>query len=831
MLSTSSKIAFGYFLLIVLLIGSVKYIYKQMSLLSEHTELEMMNGRRQTTHKIVSKLYEIEIIGQTLHLQNSRQNRIFNQKMKEVYLTIDSLQFLLTDSIQRNRLDTLRSLLKYKSNNMKAVTKALNQTPTDQIYQEQFDSLLIQQDSLLNSSHIRRRVITHHNSYTIHHKPKGFFKRFAAVFSPGKGDSTEVNNIIQEEFTDTLEEAYNPIDTIASMLTGIQNRVLKTREKELRTLDSHINKLRIAGSSLSRRVNQLLETIEKEEQETVQRKLIQEQEIRNHAAWTMASISIFAVILVLVFFSIIWHDLTRSNHYRRELEKSKLYAENLLIAREKLMLTITHDIKAPAGSIIGYLDLLIRLVKDKRQLFYLNNMQSSAQHLLNLVTSLLDFHRLEAGKMELNPVSFKPYQLLDEIYHSFLPLTEKKGIQFILDTQLKADLTLEGDPFRLRQIIENLVSNSLKFTSQGKIILQGDYIGNQFIFSVSDTGCGMTPEEQKRIFKEFTRLHSAQGQEGFGLGLSIARKLIDLQDGKITIDSTPNVGSTFKVSIPLPCYLNHEPQEEKEESTPLNPSRKLHILLIDDDKIQMQLTEAMLQQTLVPLSGESNFCQPEIKSCESPEEVLSLLKNETFDVVFTDIQMPAMNGFELLKAIRGLDHPTAHSIPVIAITARGDIDVHEFKMKGFAGMLQKPFSRSDLRKVLVDTLSLTLQAEETEVVKETAISFEPLLAFSEGDKEAAQEILLTFIQETEKNIHLLEQALLQKDMKTLGGTAHKMLPTFVMLNASDCVPILRWLESQRDADKFITECEEKVQKLLQSTNVLLESAKQTCIKK
>ncbi len=245
----------------------------------------------------------------------------------------------------------------------------------------------------------------------------------------------------------------------------------------------------------------------------------------------------------------------------------------------------------------------------------------------------------------------------------------------------------------------------------------------------------------------------------------------------------------------------------------------------------MQLTEAMLQQTLVPLSGESNFCQPEIKSCESPEEVLSLLKNETFDVVFTDIQMPAMNGFELLKAIRGLDHPTAHSIPVIAITARGDIDVHEFKMKGFAGMLQKPFSRSDLRKVLVDTLSLTLQAEETEVVKETAVSFEPLLAFSEGDKEAAQEILLTFIQETEKNIHLLEQALLQKDMKTLGGTAHKMLPTFVMLNASDCVPILRWLESQRDADKFITECEEKVQKLLQSTNVLLESAKQTCIKK
>ena len=823
MFSTSSKIAFGYILLIGLLFGSVKYIYKQMCLLAEHTELEShINDRRQTTHKIISKLYEIEIIGQTLHSGKSSELRNFNHKMKEVQLAIDTLQNQLTDSLQSHRLDTLRALLKYKSNNMRAVTKALQRTPTDQIYQQQFDSLLVQQDSLLNSSHIRRRVITHHNTYTIHHKPKGFFKRIADVFAPGKADSTEVNNVIQEEYVDTLEEAYNPIDTIASMLTGIQSKVFETRQKEIRTLDAHVNRLRIAGSDLSKRVNQLLEAIEREEQEVAQRKIVQEQEIRNHAAWTMAAISIIAVVLVIVFFTIIWRDLTKSNHYRRELEKAKLYAENLLVAREKLMLTITHDIKAPAGSIIGYLDLLNRLITDKRQLFYLKNMQSSAQHLLNLVTSLLDYHRLEAGKMDLNPVSFKPHQFLEDIYHCFLPLAEKKNIELNLQPDMDTNLTLEGDPFRLRQIVENLLSNALKFTAEGTITLQSCYKGNQFIIRISDTGCGMTADEQLRIFTEFTRLHSAQGQEGFGLGLSITRKLIDLQHGKIRVDSIPNVGSTFEVSIPLPSFSEKKDTQPKQVSKGhfIKATQKLRFLLIDDDKIQLQLTAALLRQVFSMNEDTEHHSFITIDCCEQPDDVLQLLTEGAYDLVFTDIQMPAMNGFDLLRAIRNLPENVNKEVPIIAITARGDIQPEEFKAKGFAGMLQKPFNMSDLRQVLTgsipqkiqlridavepethkmndyedtdDKASITSRSEDIEISDTTPktachFHFESLLAFSEGDDEAAREILTTFIQETEKNLRLIEQALTEKDFKRICEIGHKMLPTFTMLEAGASV--------------------------------------------
>ena len=276
------------------------------------------------------------------------------------------------------------------------------------------------------------------------------------------------------------------------MITGIQHKVFQTRQKETERLNTRISSLRVIGSGLSQRVNQLLENIEHDEQEAARTKLMQEEEIRKEAAETMAKIAIAAFLLpVLVFSIVIARDITRNNHYRRELEKAKSYAENLLVAREKLMLTITHDIKAPAGSIIGYIDLLIRLVNHRRQQFYLSNMKSSAQHLLALVTSLLDYHRLEAGKMDLHPVAFNPHELLTDIYNSFLPLAEKKQLQLDFKEKLPETLTLEGDPFRIRQIVENLLSNALKFTAAGGITLQAEYHGNQFVFCVSDTGCGM----------------------------------------------------------------------------------------------------------------------------------------------------------------------------------------------------------------------------------------------------------------------------------------------------------------------------------------------------
>lgn len=829
MFSTSSKIVFGYIVLVGLLMGAFTYTIQQMNLLTTPTNLrDQLDHRRHITHRIISQLYDAEIIGQTLRTGNLDEYHHYLKAMKEVNASIDTLEIILTDTLQQARLDTVRTLLRNKQWNMYAVLEAMRNTPTDQIYQEQLDSLIAQQDSLLSTPHVRRKVITHHNSYTIHHKKKGFFKRLADVFAPGKEDSTQVSNVIQEEYTDTLDEVYSPIDTISHMITGIQHKVFQTRQKETEMLNTRINSLRIVGSGLSQRVNQLLENIEHDEQEAARVKLMQEEEIRKNAAKTMAHIAIAAFILVLVFSVVIARDITRNNHYRKELEKAKLYAENLLVAREKLMLTITHDIKAPAGSIIGYIDLLIRLVNDKRQQFYLSNMKSSAQHLLALVTSLLDYHRLEAGKMDLHPVTFNPHELLTNIYNSFLPLAEKKELQLTLKEKLPETLNLEGDPFRIRQITENLLSNALKFTAAGEITLQAEYHGNQFVLRVSDTGCGMTEKEQEKIFKEFTRLRSAQGQEGFGLGLSITRKLVELLGGKIEIESTPGKGSTFQVSMPLPSISSKTFHGTTPTTTQVS-ERLLRILIIDDDRIQMHLTEAMLHNL------EEEFEGLKIKTvcCEHPEELVTELQNGKFDLVFTDIQMPAMNGFELLKHLRSLHFAQAQSIPLIAITARGDMDETDFQRKGFAGMLQKPFSQSDLCRILTHVFSL--QTNEAALPTQTGIpsspkleeeksyNFSPLTAFSEDDPKAAREILQTFAQETRKNLKKIQDAMQMEDMESLCAVAHKMLPTFIMIEARKAIPSLQWLEQQRGNHNYCQEATRAASIIVEETKTSLEA--------
>ena len=253
MFSTSSKIVFGYIVLVGLLMGAFTYTIQQMNLLTTPTNLrDQLDHRRHITHRIISQLYDAEIIGQTLRTGNLDEYHHYLKAMKEVNASIDTLEIILTDTLQQARLDTVRTLLRNKQWNMYAVLEAMRNTPTDQIYQEQLDSLIAQQDSLLSTPHVRRKVITHHNSYTIHHKKKGFFKRLADVFAPGKEDSTQVSNVIQEEYTDTLDEVYSPIDTISHMITGIQHKVFQTRQKETEMLNTRINSLRIVGSGESK---------------------------------------------------------------------------------------------------------------------------------------------------------------------------------------------------------------------------------------------------------------------------------------------------------------------------------------------------------------------------------------------------------------------------------------------------------------------------------------------------------------------------------------------------------------------------------------------------
>ncbi len=802
--STKWKVAFGYLLLTVLLFTSVGYIYTKMQDLTERGDEEtLLIQRRQVTNRIVSQLYQAEVIGQSLSTGRLEEYRRYKEAMQEAGMAVDSLRTFLTDSLQQARLDTVTLLLKDKARNMRNLLRAIQDGGTDRLYKAHIDSLIAEQDSLLSLPLVRRKVVTHTNSYVIHKKPKGFFKRLGEVFAPGKGDSTQVSNVIQEEFTDTLTEAYSPADTVVTLLKDIQARVTDTHQARMQMVNRRTQSLRLNGLKLGQKVNQLLSTIEEEEQLLAKNRLAQEESIRRTSIRTVAGIAILAVILAICFLTVIWRDITRSNHYRRELERAKRRAEDLLVARERLMLTITHDIKAPAGSIVGYIDLLERITTGERQRFYLSNMRSSAQHLLRLVHSLLDYHRLDAHKMDITPVPFSPAQLFDSIRTSFQPMADAKGLRLTYTCHPALNRNYRSDPFRIRQIAENLLTNALKFTAKGNISLNVSLENGQLHFSISDTGAGISQEEQQRIFQEFTRLHNAQGQEGFGLGLTITRKLVRLLQGEIKIESEPGKGSTFHVFLPL----TEEAESIAPTPQPIEKTDKpLHLIYIDDDRIQLQLTAAMLEDTDV-----------KVTCCEQPDELFSRLADKHFDALLTDLQMPAMDGFELLKAVRTLNMPQAHTLPVIVLTARSDMDESYLRTQGFAACLHKPFTTQEL-------LTVIAQATGKAFSKEDKTDFSTLTAFSADDPEAAAEIIRTFISETEKSRETMKQALAKKDMQRIAALSHKLLPLFTMLGAKGCLPDLIALEQKRDTKELTEEDEKRTASILDEMDLILAEA-------
>ena len=441
-------------------------------------------------------------------------------------------------------------------------------------------------------------------------------------------------------------------------------------------------------------------------------------------------------------------------------------------------MTVTHDIKSPLSSVIGYSDLLERLIQDERQQFYLQNMKQSSQHLLSLVNNLLDFYRLDSNKAEVQHLSFIPLQLFEEIKNRFIPIATQKGLKLEYKAGDELEKNYIGDPLRITQIANNLLSNAIKFTTQGKISLEVNIQNKTLYFSIADTGCGMTHEEQNKIFKEFTRLKSAQGEEGFGLGLSIVQKLVTLLQGSIDTESQQGKGSKFSVKIPL----------QTTNSTIATTSiakdfsdKNLQVLLIDDDRIQLELFTAQLQQKGIVA-----------KACWQANTLYKELRENKYDV-----QMPGINGFDLLKYLRNSDISQGHTIPIIAVTARSDINESYFIEKGFAGCLHKPFSLSEMSAIIERITGVTIQ-NNNDIISRKNEKEEPdfsiLTAFSSDDIETSKEIIETFINETQKNKERITIACSQKNVNEISAVAHKMLPVITMIGIPEMQKILLSLE-------------------------------------
>ena len=824
----TGKVVVGYLLLIAIAVYAVSYIYN----IVEQVAVEDFSDNQNRTKiylvtNTLSLLYESEALGQLIVMQQGEITH-FNRTLNKARHNLDSLRTYITDSVQLHKIDTIELLLERKRWNARRLLDTWKEANTDSLYIVNFERIMAIPDTVINELQVQERIEVKQDTVVVPRRKRGFFRRLAEAFAPAKEDTSIVVNSTFQVIKDTLVNAYNPTDTIVSVLRSIQDSVTWQRKRLMELLIERAANLRYSNSIITQEINQMLRDIEEEEVNASLARLYKKQTLVHAASRKIGLIAVSSILVALLFLALISHDISRGMFYRKQLEKAKLVAENLLRSREKLILTISHDIRAPLSSIMGYIELLQRRHPDARQQYYLENMRSSSDHVLSLVNDLLDYQRLESGQIELHRLPFRVPALFQEIGMSFRPLAEAKNLQleWVLQPEEMEQVYL-GDTIRLRQVVSNLLSNAIKFTDEGKVSLivsieQVESYQYALVILVRDTGPGIPYEERERIFGEFARLYGTEQVEGFGLGLSITRKLVQLMHGTLTLESEEGEGSRFKVCVPLPLAGNQfmavdmpTKEADPEEALPtLDPSlagQQVTCLLVDDDPLQLALTEELLKQS-----------QVEVVCCTNPRKVCEWLRSRSFALVITDIQMPQMDGYQLLRMIRESGMEGADRLPVVALSANVGKEQEHYREAGFTAFLNKPFTAAQLISLLNELLKVRLEPC-------AGFDFSSLTAFAGEDSEASMGILRTFIEETQKSIEGLMAARAATDRVEAGRIAHKLIPLFAMLGANSLVQHLRLLEKQ-DPELLSNTWSQLLDEVVAQAQSLVEEAKNHIVK-
>ena len=354
-------------------------------------------------------------------------------------------------------------------------------------------------------------------------------------------------------------------------------------------------------------------------------------------------------------------------------------------------------------------------------------------------------------------------------------MVNNKGILF--DSNFKdTEVWLYGDADRIEQIIDNLLTNAVKFTESGTISFHVRYYNGNLILEVKDTGIGMTEETLSRIFHPFERKTSAANADGYGLGLPITQGLVNLLGGTIEVTSFIDRGSTFRVTLPLP--ETDEPVESENRISLLSEHLPHNVLVIDDDVMLRDVIKEMLERNSVTCTV-----------CSSAKEVVKAIRSTDYDLLLSDIQMPGTNGFNLLTLLRSSNIGNSRTIPVVAMTARGDKDKNVFIDTGFTACIYKPFSSSELLSLLSTIKSSLLDNNQ-------GIDFSAMLS----DVSDKRKLLCSFIEQSKRDVGEFASAKDGCNREKLRETAHRMQPMWELLQMGDILLDYRALLKDNTVD-------------------------------
>lgn len=677
-----------------------------------------------------------------------------------------------------------------KRENTKRVAQLMAFDNRDAFYRDKVQALQSGRDSVVIHSKLYGQHGQREKVYEIIKSKRGFFRRLGDAFRRQHADTVGVTNILHDTRADSTAQRINIADSVANILTDIQNEEQKQNSRQQENVAARLNRLQRVSLQLSQRTGLLLEHIQREEKNALQKALGHAMQSRHKMVVRIAIIGLVAILIAALLVAYILRDIKRERRDRQRIVEAKTETERIMAQRERLLLTITHDIKAPAASIAGFIELLSEQVSRPKALAYIDSMRHSAIHLQQLVAALLDYHLLESGKAERHDVSFVPQQLAKNCVEEFKPMAAEKGLDITLGTLTPncGDLW-RSDAFRVKQIMSNLIGNAVKYTDRGGVKVEMRISPRQhLIIYVSDTGRGMSQADCQRIFDAFTRLPNGQGKEGVGLGLSITREVVQMLGGTITVTSEEGKGSCFTVSLPIKKEEKKQMKEVEENVASVETNRssteakeattEINILAVDDDALQLELFKEMAQK----IGG----AKLNISTTTSASEAIKLAEETKPQIMFTDIEMPEMSGKDMIKHVKNSDMST------VAMTAHDPSIMTSLKKAGFSTCLFKPFNAATLAATLAQITRLPLSVKAAE---QKASFFAPLTAFAEGDTEAEQEILTQVGESIKEYRQMLEQGLksngeeLQRD--SISRAAHKAMPLLTMLKPGQC----GWLQA------------------------------------
>ena len=711
--------AMGY-LLIALLVSGI--VYTWFSEWRDMERLETMNRQIESFRKEINiihiQLIKLSLLGESVLEWDDEDLECYHiQRM-----AMDSMLCRFKTIYPVERIDSVRQLLEDKEQQMHRIVQVLDE-------QQALNEKIARQVPVIVQKSVQEQP----------QKPKR--KGFLGIF--GK------------------KERPKPTVT-TTMLHSLNRDMIAEQRAQSLHLSEHADSLAARNVELNRQLQELIRQMDEKVQADLQKRNTEIATMREQSFIQIGGQTGFVLLLLIISYIIIHRDAKRIKRYKRKttdlIEQLKLSIEQneaLIASRKKAVHTITHELRTPLTTIIGYTKLLWKECSNGNNVHFLQSIQQSSDRMRDMLNTLLGFFRLDNGKEQPRLSPCRISAITHTLETEFMPIAMDKGLS--LTVKNVCDAVVLTDKERIIQIGNNLLSNAMKFTDNGSISLKTNYDNGTLKLFVEDTGTGMTDEEQQRVFGAFERLSNAAAKDGFGLGLSIVQRIVAMLGGTIRLESEKGKGSRFTVEIPMPIV---DEQTVQSRQGYVHHNEAYHeIIAIDNDEVLLLMLKEMYAQ-------EGIHCD----TCTGAAELMELIRKKEYSLLLTDLNMPEINGFELLELLRSSNVGNSKTIPVVVTTASGSCDKKELMERGFAGCLFKPFSISELMEIS-DKCAINVAHNEKP-------DFTSLLSY--GNESVMLEKLIA---ETEKEMQSIRDAERRHALQELDALTHHLRSSWEILRA------------------------------------------------